>query len=173
MVVIAAPQRAHSTTIHYHDDAEQPAAAGTPQPKEKAQSARAGLHLSGADDRDCDCGACSLLALPNFLGTRDKAAAGAQIGSLQVAKQCSTISLGEGLTTDEVLSAGGTMSTVCTGSATPVTIKNTTGFTAGRVTGLTCGRSPSGVLQTATSDDKFCTFTIDADGVITGLWSTT
>ena len=55
MVVIAAPQRALLTTTHCHDDAEQPAAAGTPQPKEKAQSARERLHLGGADDRDRDC----------------------------------------------------------------------------------------------------------------------
>ena len=55
MVVIAAPLRALVTTIDCHDDAEQPAAAGTPQSQERPQSDRKGLHLGGADDRDRDC----------------------------------------------------------------------------------------------------------------------
>ena len=117
-------------------------------------------------------GVLSATALPNFLGTRDKAAAGALIGSLQgFAKQCSTENLtgGGSLTTAEVLAAGGTMSATCTGAA--VTIRNTTAFTAGRVTGLSCGRTAAGVLETASATDKICTFSISADGVVTGLWS--
>merc|ERR1712137_1344428 len=67
-------------------------------------------------------GVLSAVALPNFLGTRDKAAAGALIGSLQgFAKQCATEQLTEGgsLTTVEVNAAGGTMSAVCIGDVTP------------------------------------------------------
>ena len=55
MVGIETPRRAPTTTIHCHDDAEQPAAAGTPEPQKRPQSAREGLHVGGADDRDCDC----------------------------------------------------------------------------------------------------------------------
>ena len=119
-------------------------------------------------------GVLSATALPNFLGTRDKAAAGALVGSLQgFAKQCSTENLTEGgsLTLAEVTAAGGTMSAVCVGAATPVTIRNTTAFTADRVTGLACGRNDAGVVQKATGTEGTCTFTIDADGVITGGWS--
>ena len=121
-------------------------------------------------------GVLSATALPNFLGTRDKAAAGALIGSLQgFAKQCSTENLtgGGSLTAQEVSAAGGTMTNgPCLGANTAVTIKNTTAFTAGRVTGLSCGRNSDGALQTASSANNFCTFSINADGVITGAWST-
>ena len=55
MVVSAAPLCALLTTIYRHDDAEQPNAAGTPQPQEEPTSPRKRLHLGGADDRDCDC----------------------------------------------------------------------------------------------------------------------
>ena len=119
-------------------------------------------------------GVLSATALPNFLGTRDKAAAGAQIGSLQgFAKQCATENLtgGGSLTTAEVLAAGGTMSAVCTGADTAVTIKNTTAFTPKRVTGLLCGRNAAGAVQKATATNTICTFSIDKDGVITGAWS--
>merc|ERR1712006_6771 len=118
-------------------------------------------------------GVLSAVALPNFLGTRDKAAAGALIGSLQgFAKQCATEQLtgGGSLTIAEVTAAGGTLSAVCAGSA-DVTIANTTGFTAGRVTGLLCGRNASGAEQKALSTSTTCTFTIDDDGQITGAWS--
>jgi len=119
-------------------------------------------------------GVLSATALPNFLGTRDKAAAGALIGSLQgFAKQCSTENLTEGgsLTQAEVTAAGGTMSAVCIGAAAPVTISNTTPFTATRVTGLSCGRDAAGAVQKATAANTTCTFSVDADGVITGAWS--
>ena len=118
-------------------------------------------------------GVLSAVALPNFIGTRDKAAAGALIGSLQgFAKQCATEQLtgGGSLTTDEVTEAGGTLSAVCAGSAN-VTIKNTEGFTAGRVTGLLCGRSSAGVEQKAVAASTTCTFTINTDGEIVGDWS--
>ena len=118
-------------------------------------------------------GVLSAVALPNFLGTRDKAAAGALIGSLQgFAKQCATEQLtgGGSLTVDEVTSAGGTLSALCAGSD-DVTIKNTTAFTATRVTGLLCGRNADGAEQKAVADSTTCTFTIDDDGQITGAWS--
>jgi type IV pilus assembly protein PilA len=123
-------------------------------------------------------GVLSSVALPNFLGTRDKAAAGALIGSLQgFAKQCSTEQLtgGGSLTAAEVTKAGGTLSAVCTGAGTnPVTIKNTTAYTATRVTGLKCGRlATTGLPAVATATDTFCTYSIDNDGVITGAWSQT
>ena len=117
-------------------------------------------------------GVLSATALPNFLGTRDKAAAGAQVGSLQgFAKQCSTENLtgGGSLTVDEVSDAGGTLSGLCDGTAR--TIRNADAFEAGRVTGLSCGRGTDGTVQKALATSTICTFSIDADGVITGAWS--
>ena len=118
-------------------------------------------------------GVLSAVALPNFLGTRDKAAAGALIGSLQgFAKQCATEQLtgGGSLTVTEVDGAGGTLSGTCTGTADR-TISNTAAFEAGRVTGLLCGRNGAGAEQRADAASTKCQFTINTDGQIVGAWS--
>ena len=118
-------------------------------------------------------GVLAAVALPNFLGTRDKAEAGALIGSLTgFAKQCATEQLtgGGSLTVAEVSAAGGTLSALCAGTA-DVTIATTPAFTAGRVTGLVCGRNTSGVKQVASTANTICTLTITRTGIITGLWS--
>lgn len=118
-------------------------------------------------------GILAAVALPNFLSARDKAAAGAMIGTLQgYAKQCAGEQLtgGGSLTIAEVTAAGGTLSAVCSGAA-DVTLKNTTDFSAGKITGLVCGRNSSGAEQKAVAASKTCTLTITDDGVITGQWS--
>ena len=118
-------------------------------------------------------GILSAVALPNFLGTRDKAEAGAITGSLiAFAKQCATEQLtgGGSLTVAEVAAAGGTLDGVCTGAGNR-TIVNATAFTAGRVTGMTCGRNAAGVIQEASATDTLCTYTITDEGVITGAWT--
>jgi type IV pilus assembly protein PilA len=115
-------------------------------------------------------GILAAVALPNFLGARDKAAAGAKIGTLQgFAKQCASEQLtgGGSLTVADVAAAGGTLSAVCVGDATPVTIKNTPAFPANNanINGTRCGADVRDAVA-----QVVCTFTITADGVITGAW---
>jgi len=112
-------------------------------------------------------GVLSSVALPNFLGTQDKAKAGANVGSmLGLAKQCSANAILEdpGVipTGDQVTLTESTGSTNCSKGAT---LKNASPFEAGRVEGMTCGAAK------ANGTDNTCTITVTADGGISGAWS--
>ena len=120
-------------------------------------------------------GILSATALPNFLNTRNKAQAGSLIGTIAgFSKECATNAiLGDtsalsGLPTDTItLTASG--GTNCSKGAT---LKNKNKFSKGKIVGLTCGVNSSGAAQAATATHDICTYTITAEGAITGAWST-
>ena len=119
-------------------------------------------------------GVLSATALPNFLNTREKASAGSLIGTMSgFAKECST----NAITGDTSALSGlpGTITVTATGTgtvcSTGATIKNKTGFTAGKVVGLACGVDSNGAVQSAVAASTTCTFTVDSNGGITGAWS--
>ena len=116
-------------------------------------------------------GILSAVALPNFLGTRNKADAQAQIGAMAgFAKLCSanmvngdpTAIAGTGTGTGIIVTG------TCDGTTSAtVTLKNETAFTApDTLGGVRCG--------TAQNDGtgEICTLTVDsATGTVTGAWS--
>ena len=119
-------------------------------------------------------GILSAVALPNFLNTRSKAEAGALIGTMSgFAKECATNAITQdtsslsGLPTTITVTATGA-GTVC---STGATIRNATAFTAGTIVGLRCGQNSTGAAQLAVAASTTCTFTVDANGGITGAWS--
>lgn len=118
-------------------------------------------------------GILAAVALPNFLGARDKAAAGSLIGTMQgFAKECATNALNQD--TGALTGLPATVTLTATGGtncSTGAKLKNTTVFVAGKITGLRCGVDSSGAEQKATDQSKTCTITVDADGTITGAWS--
>jgi len=121
-------------------------------------------------------GILSATALPNFLNTRNKAQAGSLIGTIAgFSKECATNAiLGDtsalsGLPTDTITLTELGGGTNCSKGAT---LKNKNKFAAGKIVGLTCGVNSSGAAQAATVEDDICTYTITAEGVITGEWST-
>jgi len=120
-------------------------------------------------------GVLSATALPNFLNTRNKAQAGSMIGTIAgFAKECATNAiLGDtsalgGLPTDKITLSASGGGTNCSKGAT---LKNKTKFDAGKIVGLTCGVNSTGTAQAAGADDDICTYTITAEGGITGEWS--
>ena len=142
-------------------------------------------------------GILSGVALPNFLGTRDKAEAQSLIGSMSgFAKACGAdmvvnnpvalpdvpdmIEIGKGagtatgFTTVTTATAGNTAGVPCTGlDRGDVTISNVTGFTSANIGGLRCGKDGSGnpVTANGTSHVK-CTLTVDdGTGSVTGIWT--
>ena len=117
-------------------------------------------------------GVLSAVALPNFLGTRDKAEIGALTGSMAgLAKQCSANAIlgstdaipgtDDGTAEPITLTAAGT-GTNCSEGAT---LANTTAFTAGDAEGLQCLTAKGGALST------ICTITVADDGAVTGAWN--
>ena len=116
-------------------------------------------------------GVLSAVALPNFLGTKDKAEAGAQIGEMAgFAKNCATNAiLGDATalssidTTRITLAPLGGADTNCQGGAT---LKNASAFSnPENLTGMKCGN------DTQNADTEVvCTMTVSADGGITGAW---
>ena len=118
-------------------------------------------------------GVLSAVALPNFLGVKDKAEAGAAIGGMMgVAKECATGQIiGSGGTT--TTSAGGaeySLSADCTGAAAVTMAVTLTKVPAG----IECGKlAATGAANLSTADDTapVCTLTITTDGKISGLWT--
>ena len=121
-------------------------------------------------------GILSATALPNFLNTRNKAQAGSLIGTIAgFSKECATNAiLGDtsplgGLPTDTITITASGGGTNCSKGAT---LKNKNNFAKGKIVGLTCGTNSSGAAQAATAAHDICTYTITAEGQITGAWST-
>ena len=112
-------------------------------------------------------GILSAVALPNFLGTREKASAQTLIGSMaSQAKLCgANMVVGDPTALPAV--TGVTVSAVCSG-ANNVTITNTANFTQPtQIGGVRCGAD-----QANGTTDKTCTLTVDkSTGTVTGAWS--
>ena len=113
-------------------------------------------------------GILSATALPAFVNAQKKAEAGSKIGTLAgFAKECATNAL-LGDSTDiaepawvDGLTAGNCAAGGSLGEE----------FVAGEVTGLKCGTLADGTVETATSTEDTCTFTVTTNGAITGAWS--
>ena len=115
-------------------------------------------------------GVLSAVALPNFLGTKDKAAAGAQIGEMAgFAKNCATNAiLGDETALSSIDATRITLSPLVadTNCANGATLANTTAFAnPAQLTGMKCGNDTQDEAAEAT-----CTMTISADGGIQGAW---
>ncbi len=116
-------------------------------------------------------GVLSAVALPNFLGTKDKAAAGAQIGEMAgFAKNCATNAiLGDDTALSSIDNTRITLTPLgsSTACATGATLANATAFAnPAQLTGMKCGND----TQDDNAEDT-CTMTISADGGIQGAWS--
>ena len=108
-------------------------------------------------------GILSAVALPNFIGTKDKATAGATIGAMAAqAKICGANMVIEDPNDLEDVD-GVTVSGPCAGTAA-VTITNTDAFEADNTGGVNCGGDKTGGAT--------CTLTVNADtGSVAGVWS--
>lgn len=138
-------------------------------------------------------GVLSAIALPNFIGTKDKAEAGATIGSMTgLAKECSLNAIQEnsqaipGVITapektadttivDGILLTSLTNANPQAADAAATTncqhggvLSNIKAFTAGKVTGMKCGSEETTTSNVATTDSTTCTLTIKKDGSLTG-----
>jgi type IV pilus assembly protein PilA len=121
-------------------------------------------------------GILSAVALPNFIGQKNKAEAGALIGSMVgFTKECATnVITGDStaLKIPDVITITPT-DAICDGADAEVTLKNTTPFPdATKIGGIRCGYDETGAAQQADGINHVtCTFTITNQGVITGAWS--
>jgi type IV pilus assembly protein PilA len=118
-------------------------------------------------------GVLSAVALPNFIGQKNKAEAGSLIGSMAgFAKECATNVI-TGDSTALTIPAVITLTGTCDGTSTTVTLANTTAFPdASKIGGTRCGTDASGAPQQANGTSHVtCTFTITDQGAITGAWS--
>jgi len=117
-------------------------------------------------------GILSAVALPNFIGQKNKAEAGALIGSMTgFAKECATNAITQD---DTALSIPATITQTgtCDGSGS-VTFANTTAFPdATKIKGTRCSVDSNGdpVIANGTSDVT-CTLTVTDQGATTGAWS--
>ena len=114
-------------------------------------------------------GILSAVALPNFLGTRNKADAQAQIGAMAgFAKLCSANMVnGDG---NDIPGTGVGTGIIVTGTCNGVanvTLENETAFTApDTLGGVRCGAAQND------GTGATCTLTVDsATGTVTGAWS--
>lgn len=108
-------------------------------------------------------GVLSAVALPNFLGARDKAEAGALLGTMQgFAKECAVNAVGNNPAAVTVPAGVTQADTDCSDGSS---MTNSTPFTAARIGGLRCGTDTANGTSDAT-----CTINISTDGVITGTW---
>lgn len=116
-------------------------------------------------------GVLAAVALPQFLGVRDRADIGAQIGGMTgVAKECATSQLvGTGVAAADPQMAPYTPSADCDGNQA-VTL-SVTGTNV--PVGVECGGIPTAAGGTTISaaGQNTCTLTITAGGQITGAWS--
>lgn len=117
-------------------------------------------------------GVLSAVALPNFIGQKNKAEAGSLIGSMiGFSKECATnVLTGDdtALTIPTTITQTGT----CDGSG-DVTFANTTAFPdATKIKGTRCGVDSNGepVLADGTANVT-CTLTVTDQGAVTGAWS--
>ena len=112
-------------------------------------------------------GILSAVALPQFLGVRDRADSGAVVGSMVgLAKECATGQLlGSATTTTTSVGSDITLSADCDGATASVTLVNATAFAADAAVGQNC------VDDVGASGDTLCTITVTDDGQVSGLWS--
>jgi type IV pilus assembly protein PilA len=117
-------------------------------------------------------GILSAVALPNFIGQKNKAEAGALIGSMTgFAKECATNAITQddtALTIPTTITKTGT----CDGTST-VTFANTTAFPdAAKIKGTRCGVAANGnpALANGTTNN-ICTLSVTNQGATTGAWS--
>ena len=140
-------------------------------------------------------GVLSATAIPQFLGLKDRAEAGAAIGSMAgFAKECATgqitntaaqmekqkltnaritTTFDEFDVTDPDAAGGATTASgfACDGAGEAVTFANADPFDAARIKGVVCGKDATGVNQLADgSAHVTCTLTVDSSGTITGAW---
>ena len=117
-------------------------------------------------------GVLSAVALPNFLGTKNKAEAQALIGSMAgQAKLCgSSMVIGDGAALPNI--AGISTSAACDGQAA-VLITNAAAFPdATKIGGVRCGSAVHDGTATAPGGGTTCTLTVNEDtGSVTGVWS--
>ena len=117
-------------------------------------------------------GILSAVALPNFIGQKNKAEAGTLIGTMAgFSKECATNAI-TGDDTALAIPATVTQNGICDGTAN-VTLKNTNAFPdATKIKGVRCGVDTNGDAQLANgTDNTTCTITITSQGAITGAWS--
>ena len=115
-------------------------------------------------------GILSAVALPNFLGTRDKATAGSLVGSMSAfAKQCgANMVIGDPVAVAPPGTITITNGGVCNGGAN-VSISNATAFTAANIGGVRCGSDANTANGTSNTT---CTLTVDQNsGSVTGAWT--
>ena len=139
-------------------------------------------------------GVLSATAIPQFLGLKDRAEAGAAIGSMAgFAKECATgqitntaaqmeqakLTNARITTTFDETDVATTANNVttpstglaCDGAGKDVTFANADPFDAARIKGVVCGKDATGVNQLADgSSHVTCTLTVDKAGTITGAW---
>ena len=119
-------------------------------------------------------GVLSAVALPQFLGVRDRAETGANIGGMVgIAKECATgMLLGEGLLATDDRAEAYALSADCDGNTALVTL---TVGTAGEAVpaGIDCANEPTGTADITVSIDtsEICTITVTDEGRISGAWS--
>jgi type IV pilus assembly protein PilA len=115
-------------------------------------------------------GVLSAVALPNFLGTKDKAEVGAIAGSMAgLAKECANNAVLDSpdpvkaadINLTDFVFAEGSAGTNCQEGGTLTSIA----FAADKIGGARCiGAKADG------TDDTQCEITVSADGDITGVW---
>ena len=113
-------------------------------------------------------GVLSAVALPNFLGTRNKADAQAQIGAMAgFAKLCSANMVNGDPTNPDVTGTNVTITGTCNGVA-DVTMALPAFPVPADIGGIRCGAAQSA----GTEASDVCTLTINATtGSVTGAWS--
>ena len=133
-------------------------------------------------------GILSAVALPNFLGNRDRAELQTLIKSaVDFSNQCSANILTEnpseikGIPAKLVTAPAATNGVIKCGTidnATGIFTSTPTTFTvtgkAGNIEGLICGKDANAQVtaaQRATATNTICTLSVDAEGNVTGLWS--
>jgi len=120
-------------------------------------------------------GVLSSVALPNFLGTKSKAEAGALAGSLAgLAKECSTNAIIDSAsnvtasTSSDITFVPDTATAVCRDGAE---FSNKTVLS--NISQLDGSKCLDDVHDGATATGGFCVIDITTDGVTTGAWSAT
>ena len=110
-------------------------------------------------------GVLSAVAIPQFLGVRDRAAAGAKVGELVgLAKECAVGQVTKVSQTPTVGNSGITITGVCDGSSTTAVTLATADLTP----------IPAGVkclAEDSTSGDIRATISISQSGAMTCAWS--
>jgi type IV pilus assembly protein PilA len=118
-------------------------------------------------------GVLSSVALPNFLGTKSKAEAGAMSGSLVgLAKECSTNAILDSTTTVTASSSTGIVFVEASSNkecADGAVMSNLQALDIAKLSGTPCLKE---IHDGVTGTGGFCHITVSADGEITGAWET-